>query len=247
MPSNENKLIDWLKKSVGSFHPVVNFNPPKDALIALNFTESNEELAEIDFTDTEVFTRYIEAQLEKENALFGIGGYGELRTLYSRSALFDNPSSSIQQKEFEEPRRFHLGIDIWGSAGTEIFAPLDGQIHSFAFNDHFGDYGATIILKHTIEDLIFYTLYGHLSLDDIQNIGEGDSIKKGALLAHFGTPSENGHWPPHLHFQLMNALGSSKGDYPGVCKWSEREHYLSNCPDPDLILQLNKWILLTDT
>ena len=164
----ENKLLNWLKGSCGKFHRVVNFDPATDKLIALDFTASNQELANIDLKNTEIFTRYIEEQLKKENATFGIGGYGELRNLYSRSTLFNDPSLTIQQKEIEEPRRLHLGIDIWGSQGTQVFTPLDGRIHSFAFNDHFGDYGATIILQHTIEDLTFYTLYGHLSLNDIR-------------------------------------------------------------------------------
>jgi len=33
-----------------------------------------------------------------------------------------------------------------------------------------------------------------------------------------------------------------KGDYPGVCKYSERKKYLSNCPDSDFILNMNKFI-----
>lgn len=241
MQSIENKLLNWLEKHSGEFHPVVNFDPAKEKLIPLDFTESNLELAKIHLENTDDFTQYIEEKLRAENARFGIGGYDELRTVYSRSNLFNDVSEG-QQNPIEEPRRLHLGVDIWGTQGTEIFAPLDGRIYSFAFNDHFGDYGATIILQHTINDITFYTLYGHLSLDDIKNIREGDIIKSGDLLAHFGSPSENGHWPPHLHFQVINNPGSYKGDYPGVCKSSERENYLSNCPDPDLILQLNKWI-----
>jgi hypothetical protein len=51
---------------------------------------------------------------------------------------------------------------------------------------------------------------------------------------------ENGHWPPHLHFQLIIDMGKAKGDYPGVCKYSEREKYLDNCPDPGFILSMVK-------
>jgi hypothetical protein len=56
---------------------------------------------------------------------------------------------------------------------------------------------------------------------------------------------ENARWPPHLHFQIVIdmeipiAIGK-KGDYPGVCKLSEKEKYLNNCLDPDLILQMMK-------
>ena len=156
--------------------------------------------------------------------------------MYARSKLFNgNINGSFSR---EEPRRLHIGVDISGKEGTEIFAPCDAIIHSFAFNNQFGDYGATIILFHRFDAITFHTLYGHLSVADIENIHEGQSIKKGQLFAHFGTGKDNGHWPPHLHFQIIHDIGNYKGDYPGVCKVSEREKYLMNCPDPDLILNL---------
>jgi hypothetical protein len=31
-------------------------------------------------------------------------------------------------------------------------------------------------------------------------------------------------------------MEGKSGDYPGVCKYSEREKYLTNCPNPDLVL-----------
>jgi murein DD-endopeptidase MepM/ murein hydrolase activator NlpD len=87
----------------------------------------------------------------------------------------------------------------------------------------------------------FYTLYGHLSLNSIKNIQEGDRIEKGDVFGEFGIPSENGSWPPHLHFQIISNIGEWKGDYPGVCKFSEKEKWLANSPDPDIILQLNQF------
>lgn len=141
----------------------------------------------------------------------------------------------------EEPRRLHLGIDIWGNAGTEIYAPLGGTVHSVAFNDHYGDYGATIILQHQLDGCTFHTLYGHLSLIDIEYLQAGKFISQGELIAHFGKPKENGHWPPHLHFQIIVDMEMKQGDYPGVCKMSEREKYLANCPNPDLILGMMKF------
>jgi len=67
-------------------------------------------------------------------------------------------------------------------------------------------------------------------------------VIRGQVIAHFGTEKENGHWPPHLHLQIINEMGNKPGDYPGVCRYSEREKYLANCPDPDLILQMNQYI-----
>lgn len=242
MPEREYNLIDVLKKFSEEFHPVIPFNSAKEKLIQFDFSKSNETLEKIDLSDTEEFCKYINNLLQNENAKFGIGGYNELRNLYSISTLFNNNVNN-NFSTVEEPRRLHLGIDIWGKAGTPIFAPLNGIVHSFAFNDNFGDYGATIILQHQLESVIFFTLCGHLSLADLQNIKEGDYIKSGQLFAHFGKPGENGRWPPHLHFQVIKDIENYKGDYPGVCKFSERKKYLMNCADPDLILNMRKYLI----
>lgn len=229
-------LHEWLKKHSGGFYPVVAYNPKKDKIIHIDSSENNSEFAGIDFEDTKSLCDYTDKLLLKTGAKFGIGGYNEIRPMYMRSKLFNKNIN--EPSVAEEPRRLHIGVDISGKAGTEIFAPCNGTVHSFAFNDHFGDYGPTIILLHQFDDISFHTLYGHLSLADIKNIREGDVIKRGELFAHFGSTNENGHWPPHLHFQIIHDMENFKGDYPGVCKISEREKYLANCPDPDLILNM---------
>jgi murein DD-endopeptidase MepM/ murein hydrolase activator NlpD len=229
-------IVAVLQKHQKEFHPVVPFDPLTDKLVALDFTENNKALTAALLEDTRQFTDYIQQQLTSTHSKFGIGGYAEHRTVYSRSKVFD------AGKPGEEPRRLHLGTDIWGPAATSVFAPLGGMIHSFAFNNHFGDYGATIILLHQLDGLPFYTLYGHLSLNDIRDLKEGAYISRGQVIGHWGEASENGHWPPHLHFQIIIDLQMKKGDYPGVCKYSEKEFYLNNCPDPDWILQLNQYL-----
>lgn len=227
----QKSLPNLLKNHSSTFHPVVPFNNVKDKLLQLDFTAANTAFTNEILSDTNAFTEYIQKLLSKEYT-YGIGGYNEHRTIYSRSPVFDGA---------EEPRRLHLGIDIWGESGTRVFAPLDGFVHSFAFNDNFGDYGATIILQHQLDEIYFHTLYGHLSLRDLSGLQEGQHIAKGTEFAHFGEHAENGYWPPHLHFQLINEMNGQKGDYPGVCKYSEREKYLLNCPDPDVILQIIKY------
>lgn len=220
---------------VNQVHPVIAFNKLKDRLLLLDFTELNTELTEEVIGNIRSFSDHIQSRLKNADAVFGIGGYNEHRTVYSRSHVFDPEIPG------EEPRRLHLGIDIWGDAGTEVFAPLDGMVHSFAFNDQYGDYGATIILYHEADGNSFHSLYGHLSLKDLDGLTEGKKIRAGDLIAHFGEPEENGHWPPHLHFQLIIDMEGRKGDYPGVCKFSESEKYLLNCPDPDKVLGMMKY------
>lgn len=232
-----HRLADTLLKNQPSFSPVVPFDPREQKLALLDFTENNRQLTSEVLNDIAAFCNYIDQQLAAAKAGYGIGGYAEHRTIYSRSQLFDSPQPG------EEPRRFHLGTDIWGKALTPVFAPLDGIIHSTGWNDRPGDYGATIILSHLLDGMSFHTLYGHLSLRFLERWQEGNIIKKGERLAEFGIPAENGQWPPHLHFQVIGDMQHKNGDYPGVCKYGERKAYLENCPDPDLILQMNQYIV----
>ena len=232
-----SKLTELLQQHQPLFDAVVPFNSIRDKLLLLDFTERNGELTDHILSDTNRFSDYVSNKLKQEDCTYGIGGYDEHRTVYSRSKHFDSADG-------EEPRRLHLGIDIWGAVNTRVMAPLNGIVHSFAFNNNFGDYGATIILTHNLEGAPFHALYGHLSLNSLKNLQEGQLIKSGEVFAEFGMQFENGHWPPHLHFQLIIDMEAMKGDYPGVCKYSERDKYLNNCPDPDLILGMMKYAAL---
>ena len=205
---------------------VVDFDPG-DQLFPFDFTADNTDLSTQILTDTDSFSLWVFDKLNSNGCRYGIGGYDEHRTIYSRSVHFDTS---------EEPRRLHLGIDIWGPAGTPIYAFSEAVVHSFQFNDNFGDYGSTIILQHQIKDDTFFVLYGHLSLSSLDGLEEGLRITKGKRFAEFGVKEENGHWPPHLHFQVIKDMQGFKGDYPGVCQYSRRLAYLSNCPNPDFIL-----------
>jgi murein DD-endopeptidase MepM/ murein hydrolase activator NlpD len=229
----QSGITEVLRKHQEEFYKIVPFDPRTDKLFPFDFTENNKELTADQIADTEKFSEFITEQLEKHFSRYGIGGYQEHRTLYARSKHFDAN---------EEPRRLHLGIDIWGPAGTKIMAPLSAIVHSFAFNNNFGDYGATIILTHNLEGLSFHTLYGHLSLNSIKNLSEGKRVAGGEVFTEFGMRFENGNWPSHLHFQIIIDMEDWQGDYPGVCKFSEKDKWLQNSPDPDLILNLNKYV-----
>jgi len=195
-----------------------------------------DRLVGLDLRKTIPTIEIINDELKKNDARYGIGGYNEHREVYAGSPVFDAKNAN------EKPRRLHLGVDIWGKPYTAVMAPVTGMVHSFAFNDRKGDYGATIILSHNVENKTFYTLYGHLSLNSINDLQEGKRIEAGEVFAEFGIPAENGQWPPHLHFQIINDIGGWKGDYPGVCANDEKEKWLQNSPDPDTILQMNQFI-----
>ncbi|MFV5687889.1 peptidoglycan DD-metalloendopeptidase family protein [Flavobacterium sp. ZT3R25] len=198
--------------------------------ISLDLSIFNHELLKLDISNSINFEKYIENYLTTSKAKVAFGGYNEERNLYKRSAVFNDSKT--------EERNIHLGLDLWVKAGTHVLAALDGTIHSFKYNVGLGDYGPTIILEHKIENQIFYTLYGHLSLESITEIKIGDFVEKGQQIATLGNFVINGDYSPHLHFQIIKNIGDNFGDYPGVCSKSDLDYYLENCPDPNLLLKI---------
>ena len=196
----------------------------------LDLSVSNTALANESLGNATDFELFIEKHLATNNSKVAYGGYNEERNLYKRSTIFKDVET--------EERNMHIGLDLWIKAGTPILSALDGKVHSFNYNSGWGDYGPTIILEHQIENEIFYTLYGHLSLESIENIEIGQFFKKGQELATLGNASVNGDYSPHLHFQIINKIGDKTGDYPGVCSKKDLPFYLENCPDPTILLKI---------
>jgi murein DD-endopeptidase MepM/ murein hydrolase activator NlpD len=210
---------------------VLDSNIQKSAYVALDLSVTNKALKTVDVSSSETLEMYINKHIEANNAQVAFGGYLETRGIYNRSDYFNDTNP-------ETERNIHLGLDLWIAAETPIFTPLDSEVHSFQNNTNFGDYGPTIILKHTVDSFEFYTLYGHLSLTSISTIQVGEKFAKGAQIATLGDASVNGDYPPHLHFQIIKDMQDYQGDYPGVTSKKELDFYKENCPDPNLLLRL---------
>jgi peptidoglycan LD-endopeptidase LytH len=221
-------LSKILSRHSHAFASVLDADLNSDSVCTLDFTASNSLLLQTDLQDNDAFEKAVQSMLVEKNAKIGVGGYFEDRFIYRRSNHFD---------VLTESRNIHLGIDVWIDAGTKVFSPLGATVHSFQDNDNFGDYGPTIILEHELEGVKFYTLYGHLSKSSLEGLEKGKQIKKGDKIAEVGPYPENGHWPPHLHFQVMNSMEGRTGDFPGVAANSDREFYSQICPNPNLILK----------
>jgi murein DD-endopeptidase MepM/ murein hydrolase activator NlpD len=200
--------------------------------VPLDLSINNIELASSGINTANEYAIYIQNHLNFHEGKIAYGGYLENRNLYKRSTVFHSEQS--------EERNIHIGLDLWINETAPIYAALEGKIHSFQNNTALGDYGPTIILEHKIASITFYTLYGHLSLDSLENKKVGQLIKRGEQIANLGMPPINGDYAPHLHFQVIIDLENKTGDYPGVCSLSTLSFYEKNCPDPNLLLKIKK-------
>ena len=227
----ENKYKNWFNTNKDTLHPMVDFSKKK--LKQLDLSIGSLDLGNNDdFENIDRFNKTIHDLLDGGN-LIGFGGYLEARPIYTA------PEFVSEKKDGKEWRTIHLGLDIWSLAGTEISCPLDAVVHSFANNEGVGNYGPTIILKHVVDkDLTFYTLYGHLSMDSLEELQVGMKIKAGAPFAKLGDHTINGNWPPHLHFQVILDILDHEADYPGVAFAEDKLIYNSLCPDPQLFFDL---------
>ena len=223
------KVLETILRNIQNIK-VIDESIDYSQYIPLDLSITNDVLAKEEIADSSHFEKYIENYLAKNNAKVAFGGYNEIRNLYKRSTVFNDPKT--------EERNIHIGLDLWIKAGTPVLAALDGFIHSFNYNTGVGDYGPTIIIEHKIEKQRFYTLYGHLSLESISNIKIGDIVEKGTQIGTLGDALVNGDYAPHLHFQIIEEISNTFGDYPGVCSKSDLDYYLKNCPDPNLLLKI---------
>ncbi|GAA4896621.1 hypothetical protein GCM10023311_21710 [Flaviramulus aquimarinus] len=228
MHSNDfSKFINSI--SSDSLH-VLDAFVPKSKYVSIDLSETNQELNAVDISSSAKLGNFVNQHIRKQNARVAFGGYLETRSIYKRSHHFNN--------KVQEERNIHLGIDLWCDVETPIYAPINGIVHSFQNNTNYGDYGPTMILKHQISGIEFFTLYGHLSLLSIQDLRIGQSFKQADIIATLGNTSVNGDYPPHLHFQIIKNIQGFKGDYPGVCGKQDLKFFKENCPNPNLLLKL---------
>ena len=189
---------------------------------------------ETDFNDLDYF-QYKINKLQKENPKKIIaGGYLEPRSLYTSKA-YDKIGNYGR-----DSRSIHLGVDFWLPAETPIQALFDGEIFISTIDDGHKAYGGLIVLKHIINNLEFFSLYGHLSAESILKCKVGETIKKGDEIGKLGHSTENGNWTPHLHFQIMLSLLDYKNDFPGVTYYNQIDVWKSICPNPNLLFKNEK-------
>lgn len=210
---------------------VIDRSIPLDEYVFIDLSSTNKELSSIDHSHSGNLKAYIDDYLVKNNAKVAYGGYLEVRDIYKRHREFACSDTNME-------RNIHLGFDFWCASKTPVLAVLKGKVHSFQNNKKLGDYGPTIILEHNIQGEKFFSLYGHLSLDSLENLHVGKEFKDNEVIGYVGDMDINGDYAPHLHFQLIEDMQGISGDYPGVSCKENISFYKDNCPNPNILLNL---------
>ena len=229
---NAEPVIEWLRANSGDFAPVLREDLRSAPCLVLDLSVGSLLVSCDERENTEPkLTERIFGAMAEAGVGVGVGRYDEARMLYV-SPLFASMGDLTGER-----RTVHLGIDLFSEAGAPVFAPIEGEVHAFAYNPEPLDYGNVIILKHETPDgRTFHTLYGHLSSESLKGLSVGKPVAKGEKIASIGPPDANGGWTPHLHFQIIIDPLDLDCDFPGVCRASQREVWRCFSPDPNLIL-----------
>ena len=222
----------WVKNNTCTFYELFPSENLKTDIHLLDLKISSTWIGNShEFNDLDLFAFKIN-QLQKQHPTKLIAnGYLEPRPIYTSSAYQKQGNKGVKS------RTVHLGVDFWLPTNTAVHSLFDAEVVTAVHDKGYKEYGGLVILKHKEDDLVFYTLYGHLSLASVTALKVGDRLKKADKIGVLGNPQENGEWSPHLHFQIMLTMLDFKNDFPGVTYPSQMQVWKSMCPDPNLLFK----------
>ena len=223
------KFENWIQSrtfSLKNLFPSIN----KNEVIPIDLSINNTTVkTEAEFNNPTYFgVKLNEIQASNPTKIIA-GGYLEKRALYT-SDIYNSKTSTAK-------RNIHLGVDYWLPENTPVYSFIDGEVVCAIHQKDYKGYGGFIILKHQLEEFVFFTLYGHLSEESVITHTLGDQVKANEKIGELGNYSENGEWVPHLHFQVMLSLLNYKNDFPGVALESEIDYWKLICPNPNLLFK----------
>src|SRR6185437_1288505 len=132
VPGSES-VVQWLESHRHSLEPIME--GLSEAHVVDLSVGSLVTGADPQCLEEKALTQLIREELRNSGARVAVGRYGEARALYTA------PAFGSDQNPTEERRTVHLGVDLFGEAGTVIHAPLAGTVHAVANNASAQDYG----------------------------------------------------------------------------------------------------------
>ena len=179
------KLQRTLEKMAGISSPSRGGSlGPEVSLKGLNVENSMDILSEVlddKRLELEIFIEDLEVQFEYLESV------PDLRPTSGRiSSKFGN-----RKNPFGSGIRFHQGVDIANSRGTNIVAAAKGTV---TFAGYKGGYGKAIIINHGHG---YTTLYAH---NNSISVNVGDKVDKGDIISKMGSTGRS--TGSHLHFEI---------------------------------------------
>jgi 4-aminobutyrate aminotransferase-like enzyme/Ser/Thr protein kinase RdoA (MazF antagonist) len=219
-------VITWIAKHRDALRPVLDRTTALLTKAGVPFGDPAHPIAKASAArQPEEAERLWRSIVDKDGIELGIGPWGEERPVYSSDA-FRSVFAPDQR------RSLHLGLDLFVPAGSNVRTPIDGVVVDLFETDVALDYGHAVLLKHEPEGLAFYSLWGHLSAQTVQDRKVDEKLKAGEVIGQLGDTHENGNWQPHVHIQLISYQPERAGDVIGAGEPGYRDMWRELFPDP---------------
>lgn len=225
-------VVRWLQTHRSEIGPIVEPNLQAENVPVFDLSVGSPEIGNLpEARDTDLLAQKLFGRMQAAHSAAGIGRYDEARIIHT------SVEQHIETNHGPAWPTIHLGLDLFLAAGSPVYAPLAGVVHSFSADDE-TDGCATLVLEHTVAEgaLTFYTLYSNVSSDSLSALSKGMHVEQGSLIARTGGLPTGDGLPPHLHFQIVIDMLDRQGSFPAYALPDERAIWLSLCPDPNLIV-----------
>ncbi len=231
---DDGPFAAWMETNAHRCAPVLGVPMTPDTALPIDWSVTSPDAGDPTRAPAiDVATRDVLRRLEDSGLRFGVGRYGEPRLVYTA------PEFVVPTNRGPGARTVHLGVDLTAPPGTTVHALLAGEVVRIDDEAIAGGYGPVVTLRHAPDDgPVFYTLSGHLSERTPDDVVPGDVVAPGDTIGTIGTPSGNGGWTPHLHFQIILDLLGVDGPFPGVALPDEWDLWSQVCPSPATALGL---------
>jgi 4-aminobutyrate aminotransferase-like enzyme len=230
LPAHDNvpQIRRWLDFNNHRFGPVVDAPLDCDHVAILDASLEPEKLGHPSRDGGENLTLWWRAMQARVAPRIGIGRYAEDRGIY------DHP----EEVRDDKARKIHHAIDIFLAPGTNVLCPFPGTVEDFGNDAERHGFDGIVILRHETDDGVpFWTFYGHLAPSGLAILQRGQRVAPGAVIGRLAAETENGDWPPHLHFQLMTHLMGWKAiEVNGLSRSDQWELWREICPNPNIVL-----------
>jgi murein DD-endopeptidase MepM/ murein hydrolase activator NlpD len=156
----------------------------------INLNEEAKKYPRVNFSSPKKCNKWIQELHKKYGTNFSYGGFLEDRSFIWKDHY------NVKQGNF-----IHEGEDFNVPKGTEVFLFEDGEVIEIIKDiKMFGGWGNAVVFW--IPKIKKYVIHAHL--DKKLYVSQGQKYLKGQKIGTIGGPSQNGHYFPHLHLQVMD-------------------------------------------
>jgi murein DD-endopeptidase MepM/ murein hydrolase activator NlpD len=112
----------------------------------------------------------------------------------------DKDKFGCTRKDAQGKAKFHAGIDIKASVGTDCHAIEDSKVEEVSYGADLGKY---VSISYAKDNKTYGVVYCHLS---VQSVKKGESVKAGDLLGKTGVTGNAEASNPHLHLEIQDQV-----------------------------------------